>query len=108
LQPGTYSAIIANAYGIYYRPDSEALRRFHTMLAPQGILFVAIDPVTDIKHALVSPMATLIDRHIRPYRRISANAFKNMARRAGFRLWLETDYTPAPDWKRKALFLIKE
>jgi SAM-dependent methyltransferase len=107
LSPGGYSAIVANAFGVYYRPDVDHLRRFHELLAPNGVLFLAIDPVLTLKHFLAQPVADLVDKRVRPYLRISPGSFAEMITSAGFQLWLTADYTPAPNWKRRAFFLTK-
>lgn len=103
-----YAAIIANAYGVYYRPDLKNLKRFYDLLKKGGVLFVAIDPVQNIKHVLALPFAGLINRHVRSYTRIPSSEFVRMAEMAGFRVWMTTDYTPSPGWDRQAFFLIKD
>lgn len=108
LQENSYSAIIANAYGVYYRPDFQHLKRFYDLLKVDGILFVAIDPMQNIKHVLAAPVSGLINKHMRTYTRISSVAFVAMAKKAGFRIWMATDYTPSPGWDRQAFFLIKD
>jgi trans-aconitate methyltransferase len=108
LNDAEYSAIIANAYGIYYRPDYRHLKRFSDLLKKDGVLFVAIDPLQHIKHFLVAPFAGLINKKIRTYTRISISAFENMARAAGFRVWMAVDYEPSSGWYRRAYFLVKD
>lgn len=105
---GAYSAIIANAYGIYYRPDFESLRRFCNLLSPGGILFVAVDPAQDIKHFLAAPFSRMIDKKLRRYTRVIIPLFEKMIKKAGFRVWLSVTYTPSPGWSRKAYILIKD
>ncbi len=107
LSPGKYSAIIANAFGVYYRPDADRLQRFHELLAPNGLLFIAIDPVLNMKHFVAQPFATLVDRRVRPYFRISSDSLTRMARTAGLQPWLTVDFTPAPGWKRQAFLMTK-
>lgn len=107
LIPSAYNAIIANAYGLYYRPDLARLERFYHLLAENGFLFIAIDPILKMKHRVVAPIASLIDRHVRPYSRVSSRSFEQMLARTGFQVWQTIDYTPAPGWKRRAYILQK-
>ena len=108
LPENEYSAIIANAYGVYYRPNFKHLKRFYDLSKRGGVLFVAIDPVQNIKHVLAAPFAKIINKHVRTYTRISSSEFVRMAEKAGFRVWMTTDYTPSPGWKRRAFFLMKD
>lgn len=107
LIPSAYAGIVANAYGLYYRPNLGHLRRFHDLLSKDGLLFVAIDPVVKMKHMIAAPVASLIDRHVRPYSRVSSGSFEKMVARAGFKIWQTIDYTPAANWKRRAYILQK-
>lgn len=108
LQENSFSAIVANAYGVYYRPDYEHLKRFYDLLRPKGLIFVAIDPDKNLKHKLAAPFSGLIDKHIRRYTRVSSKKFEDMALRAGFKVWMSVDYSPAQNWKRQAFFLLKD
>jgi SAM-dependent methyltransferase len=107
LVPGSYSAIVANAYGVYYRPNLESLRRFHDLMAEDGLLFVAIDPVVKLKHYIASPVAGLIDRHVRSYTRIPVKSFTQMVDLAGLKIWNSINFEPTPGWHRQAFILTK-
>ncbi len=101
-----YDAIVANAFGVYYRPELDALKKLSACLKPDGLLFVAIDPANTLKHRFLWPLAGLINKY-RPYNRISESVFLKMTKQAGLRVWMSADYTPAPGWVRKAYFLTK-
>lgn len=102
-----YTAIIANAFGVYYRPNLQSLQRLYDLLSPGGMVFVAIDPLLNIKHYVLSPFAGLINKHYRRYTRLSSRTLEKMAKQAGFKVWLKVTYFPVPGWERQAFILIK-